>query len=83
MVDASMIDGRRYNYGAGGVATDVVVGTARGRTFKKKAEETAQRKKDGTIKEVKQKEIYKIIESDRKLLREMCIDFIKGKGSLP
>ena len=47
---------------------------------KKKAEATAQRKKDGTVKEVKQKEIYKIIESDRKLVREMCIDFIKGKG---
>jgi hypothetical protein len=47
---------------------------------KKKAEKTAQRKKDGTIKEVKQKETYKIIESDRKHLREMCIDFIRGKG---
>ena len=47
---------------------------------KKKAEVTAQRKKDGTIKEVKQKEIYKIIEADRKFMREMCIDFIKGRG---
>ena len=47
---------------------------------KKKAEEKSKRKKDGSTKEVKEKEIDQLVESEQKHVRNMCIEFIKGKG---
>ena len=47
---------------------------------KNKAEERSKRKKDGSTREVKEKDIDQLVASDRKYIREMCIEFIKGKG---
>ena len=47
---------------------------------KKKAEEQAKRKKDGSTKAVREKTIDQLVASDRKHIREICIEFIKGRG---
>ena len=44
-----------------------------------KAQETS-RKKDGSPKEVKEKDVDKLVAADMQYIREMCVDFIKGKG---
>ena len=46
----------------------------------KKAEEQSKRKKDGSAKDVKEKDVDQLVASDREYIREMCIEFIKGRG---
>ena len=49
---------------------------------KKKAGERSKRKKDGSTRDLKEKDVDQLVASDRKLIHEMCIEFIKGKGSV-
>ena len=46
----------------------------------KKEEERSKRKKDGSAKDVKEKDVDQLVASDRKYICEMCIEFIKGRG---
>ena len=43
---------------------------------KNKAEERSKRKKDGSTREVKEKDIDQLVASDRKYIREMCIELL-------